>query len=88
MMDFIQEVYDSLCGTLVDPLPEVEDAFEEGGFCDQKYAEMLEAYQRLCVRLGKRDTDEDVEIIIGAFFDIQRVLCEKMYYYGAKFGMQ
>lgn len=87
-MDFTERVYDSLCGQLVHPLPDVEDAFEEGKLCDRKYAEMLDAYQRLCLRLGKENADEDVEIIIGAFFEIQRELCRKMYEYGAKFGFQ
>ena len=84
-MDFTERVYESLCGQLVHPLPDVEDAFEEGKLCDRKYAEMLEAYQRLCHRLGVGDEDEDVEVIITNLNRIQRKTAYRMYYYGAKF---
>ena len=46
---------------------------------------MLEAYQRLCERLGVQDEDDDVEIIINSLLNIQRETAYHMYYYGAKF---
>lgn len=88
MQGFIELVYDSLCAQLVEPLEGVEDAFEEGSICDIRYREMWAAYERLCRRLNVRNTDDVVEDIIHALLDIQRVLCRKMYLYGAKFGIR
>lgn len=87
-MRFIEEVYESLCGELIDPIPGVEDAFEEGKPCERRYAEMLAAYDRLCERLNVEEEDPDVEIIIRSFFKIQKELCMKMYLYGVKFGIR
>ena len=55
--------------------------------CLKRYGDVLDAYQRLCVRLGTQDEDEDVETIIHAFMDIEKELCYRMYRYGAQFGM-
>ena len=46
------------------------------------YAEILEAYQRICQRLGVGEEDGDVEIIINNFNVIMECLCRKMYDYG------
>ena len=67
-------------------MPGVENAFAEGSYCASRYHEMYEAYERLRERLGVKDEDEDVEIIIRAFEDIQQKLCLRMYHYGARFG--
>ena len=80
---FVEEVYDSLQGQLVTPVPGVENAFEEGKPCEQNYRKMLDAYARLCNRLGVGDEDEDAEIMISSLLAIQRELCMKMYAYGA-----
>lgn len=43
----------------------VEDEFEEGKVCEQAYAEIMNAYQRLCQRLGvKGEEDEDIERLL------------------------
>ena len=84
---FAEYVYDSLQGNLVFPVPGVENAFAPGSQCEQDYAEILEAYGRLCKRLGQQEEDPDVEIIINHFFAIQKSLCLKMYAYGAKFAI-
>ena len=63
-MKFEEYIYDSLQGLLINPHPEVKDLFQEGMPCEQWYAEMLDAYQRLCDRLGVCNEDDDVEIII------------------------
>ena len=43
----------------------VEDEFEEGKVCEQAYAEIMNAYQRLCQRLGvKGEKDEDIERLL------------------------
>lgn len=65
----------------------VEDEFEEGKVCEQAYAEILNAYRRLCKRLGVNgDEDNDVEIIIDRFETITEYLCMKMFDYGALFA--
>ncbi len=84
-MKFEEYVYESLQGTLVNPHPEVKNLFKEGMPCDQWYSDMLDAYQRLCVRLGVSNEDDDVEIIVNSLLNIQREMAFHMYYYGAKF---
>ena len=67
-------------------MPGVEDAFADGAFCMERYNEAMDAYERICERLGVVDEDADVEIMRNAFDDIQRELCYRMYRYGARFG--
>lgn len=68
----------------------VNNEFEPGTYCGEKYNLVYEANQRLCKRLGVEDgEDADVESIISNLFDIQRFLCEKMFEYGQMFqGMK
>lgn len=47
----------------------------------------MDAYSRICARLGQENEDTDVEIIINSLLSIQKELCFKMYEYGAKFGI-
>ena len=82
-------IYELMNGTLEikDNPPEeckyVENAFEVGTVCELAYAEIMDAYQRLCRRLGvKGDEDNDVEIIIDRFETIMENLCMKMFDYG------
>ena len=81
-------VYDTLLGEIhdSDAVPGVENAFEDGGECNRLYNDMFEAYLRLCHRLGVRDDDQDADIMIGNLMRTQRILCEKMFYYGRVFG--
>lgn len=67
-------------------MPGVEDAFEDGCYCMERYKDAMDAYERLRERLGVTDEDMDVECIINAFEDIQQELCYRMYRYGAMFG--
>ena len=67
-------------------LPGVEDAFAEGSYCMERYCTAMDAYERLRNRMGVVDEDNDVEIIIRAFEDIQQELCYRMYRYGVVFG--
>ena len=78
-MDIAELVYESLLGELVDPIKYVPNAFEPGSFCEGKYQEMLDAYERLRDRLGIVDEDADVEVIIDSLLAIQRELCLKMF---------
>ena len=65
----------------------IENLYESGSECEGLYARMLEAYQRLCIRLGGEDEDADVEIIISSLRAIERVISFIMYEYGSRFGM-
>lgn len=83
---FVERVYDTMWGELTESyaVPGVEDAFSEGSRCGQLYEQMLDAYERLRDRLGVEDEDPDVEIIIDALLDMDRILCFRMFGYGAK----
>ena len=54
---FIYDVYDTLQGEMIVPVPGVENAFAEGTPCERLYAEATEAYERLRERLGVVDED-------------------------------
>ena len=81
-----EAVYDTLLGETIDGagVPGVENIYVPGGPCDRNYRAMLEAYVRLCRRLNRRDDDPDVEIIIDALLENQRIIALKMFEYGAK----
>lgn len=78
-MKIAELVYESLIGELVDPIENVPNAFEAGNCCEARYQEMLDAYERVRERLGVKDEDEDVEIIINSLLAIQRRLCLEMF---------
>lgn len=78
-MKIAELVYESLIGELVDPIENVPNAFEAGSYCEARYQEMLDAYERVRERLGVKDEDEDVEIIINSLLAIQRRLCLEMF---------
>lgn len=86
-MDLIDEIYDSLRGEMVIPLPWVPDAFEKGSVCESTYQEIMDAYERLRQRLKIVDEDEDVETMIAGFDTIQKILCKEMYRLGYRDGM-
>ena len=77
-MNISEFVYESLIGELVDPIKDVPNAFEPGSYCETRYRQVLEAYERLRGRLGVADEDPDVEIIIDSLLEIQRKLCIEM----------
>ena len=83
---FVEQVYETMWGQLIDKyaVPGVEDAFCEGSRCGQLYEQMLEAYERVCDRLGVEGEDPDVETIVGALLEMDRILCLKMFGYGEK----
>lgn len=87
-------IYDLMNGSLdfKDNPPEeckyVEDEFSEGKVCERAYTEIMDAYQRLCQRLGVNgDEDDDVEVIIDSYEVIAEYLCMKMFDYGSMFGV-
>lgn len=88
MEDKIAEmVYNRLLGhTLLESRAyEVENLFEEGSRCDGLYQEIYEANLRLCQRLGVEE-DRDVQTIIDSFWEITKLVGEKMYRYGQLAG--
>lgn len=84
----IEEVYDTLKVVLISQarVEGVENAFEAGGECERAYGRMLDAYERLCQRLGVVDEDDDVEIIIRSLMEIEGILSRKMFAYGVQFA--
>lgn len=87
MEEFWEEAYMTLNGfyTGKDAVPGVDNAFAIGSYCEQRYASLAEARDRLCERLGVLDEDEDIETILVESMRITEELCKKMYEYGAKF---
>jgi len=81
------QVYDTLVGNLVQEccLDWVEDICVPGQPSYEKYREMLEAYERVCERLGVTNEDHDVEIMINALLERGRILALKMFEYGRKY---
>ena len=80
-----EDVYLSLIGELVEPVPGIRIAYEPGSECDKLYEDMLSAYGRICQRLGCGEEDKDVEQIINSLLEIQKILCLDMYAYGYAF---
>ena len=87
-MDLAEQVYDSLLGMLQPEyaLDWVENIFTEGSAYNRLYGDVRKAYERLCVRLGTVDEDDDVEIIINAMLDNERIVALKMFEYGVVYG--
>ena len=85
-MDYIEQVYDTLTGNLLPEyrVPGVPDLFAAGMPCEENYTQVLEAYGRLVKRLGEAWEDDDVEIIINALLDNQKLLAMEMFRLGAK----
>lgn len=85
---FAEQVYMTLQGQLMpeDMVSGVENIFENGGIGLKLYDEVLQAYQRICERLGVRDEDEDLEIIMRNMMEIEREVALRMYEYGVRFG--
>lgn len=93
--EFKNLIYDLANGSLdlehfpVEESKYVENEYEEGKLCSKLYSEVLEAYERICMRLGKpNQEDRDVEIIINNLLEIARCLSIKMYDYGCFFVTQ
>ncbi len=86
--NFIEDVYETMIGVRKKEycVPGISNEYEPGNPCTLLYQEVYEANRRLCQRLGISADDHDVETIVSNMFDIQKLLCMKMYEYGAKFG--
>ncbi len=91
--DFREHIYNLICGNYTLQMDHpvestiVKDEFTEGSDCANAYACMLDAYSRLCQRLGTSEwEDPDVEVIIHELAFIGRHVAMKMYDYGYLFG--
>ena len=84
---FAEWIFDSLMGSLTEDCrcKAAEDLFAAGKPCEVLYGQMLDAYWRLCERLGEAE-DDDGEIIINALLDITRIVGLKMFEYGQKYS--
>jgi hypothetical protein len=87
---FAIEVLDTLRGEMLPgyAVPNVENIYEEGKPYYQCYDDVFHAYERLRERLNVIDEDDDVEIIIHSFFKMERLIAEKMFFYGAHFALE
>ena len=90
--EFKTKIYDLMNGSYnfeEHPVAEsslVKDEFTEGEYCEKLYSQMLEAYERVCRKLGKPDTeDKDMEVIISNLLSIGIYQSMKMFDYGIFF---
>ena len=85
----IEAIYATLVGVMREEfrVPGVENLFAEGSDCMNWYSDMLDAYERLCDRLGAVDEDKDVEVIICSLRKIEQKVSRKMFEYGMKFAL-
>ena len=76
-------IYDSMCGFLTEEyaLPDVNNAFVPGSYCDRQYERMRSAYERVCNRLKTGEEDPDLDIMVDAMENIQRELCRRIFHY-------
>ena len=79
-MHTFDEVYESMLGLLTEEyaLPDVNNAFVPGSYCDRQYARMREAYERICQRLQVEE-DRDLDVMVEAMEKIQKELCRRFY---------
>ena len=86
--DMASQVYDSLLGNLIPEyaLGWVENIFVPGNPCHDEYSCMLEAYQRICRRLGSGEEDADLEIIVNSLLSHGEILAKEMFRYGMVYG--
>ena len=88
MEKFAEAVYDTMTGNLLPAfrVPGVEILYGVGKPCSDNYADMLDAYGRLCRRLGMTDEDDDCETMIHALMDNERRMAIAMFLKGYEFG--
>ena len=82
-MEDFENTYESMLGLLVEEyaLPDVDNAFVQGGYCDRQYARMRDAYERLCDRLKTGEEDPDLDVMVDAMENIQKELCRRIFHY-------
>ena len=87
-MTLAEHVYDCLLGQFVSEkaLDWVENIYTDGSAYDRNYAAALDAYERLCKRLGTGEEDADVEIIINSMLANEQVVALKMFELGIRYA--
>lgn len=82
------QVYHALLGDLLpEYMPEwVEEIFVPGNPCHEEYSRMLEAYQRVCTRLGSGEEDADLEIMVDSLLAHGKLLALEMFRCGVLYG--
>ncbi len=82
--EYVEWILESVMGELLPEYhcPQAENLFEEGKECERLYANAIEAYWRLCDRLGVEE-DPDGEIMIDSLLAIVRNVGCQMFQYGA-----
>lgn len=81
------DIYYTLLGEQEGPyaVPGVENIYAPGRECDRLYAGIIAARERLQARLGTPDEDADLELILGNFLSIQRIVCEEIFRCGQRY---
>ncbi len=92
-IEFSERIYNLVNGftdPAVFPSPEsefVENAFLENSLCTESYNKVLDAYERLCIRLHSQNgEDADVEIILNEMNTIMKHISLKMFQHGVFFA--
>lgn len=67
-------------------VPDAKIAVTEDSPCFALYNDATLAYERLCMRLGAKGEDTDVEIIIHSLNEISKIIGFEMFRYGAFFA--
>ena len=88
-MDDFEDVYHTLTGEILPEyaLPGVENAFAPGQPCRAAEDRLYQARDRILARLGVSGEDEDLEQMLGAFYEMQIYLCREMYRLGRRAGI-
>ena len=86
----LDNIYHSLQGSLIPAaaVPWVPNLFLPGSYCEQEYASMRKAYERVCLRLGidPDDEDDDLNCMVTAMENIQEVYCKEMFRLGMEYA--
>ena len=84
--DIFEDVYYTLLGEQEEPyaVPGVKNIYAPGSECDRLYAGIIAARDRLQTRLGTSGEDADLELILGNFLSIQRIVCEEIFRCGQR----
>ncbi len=82
--EYMDWIYTSVMGSFLPgyECKKVENLFETGKPCANLYREAIEAYWRLCGRLGTEE-DADGEIMLSSMMEITKIAACSMFAYGS-----
>ena len=83
--ELFYDIYLTATGNLLPghKYPGIPNEFAPGGVCYESFEEVEKACDRILKKLNAPG-DEDLEIIIEAFTDMEAALCHKMFCYGMR----